>query len=426
MKIRHFIAPALALAGSGFWLSSQNETMQELIEKTRIIRERVVVSEEASSEAATYFGSPKNNQAQDEFTLADGSLDWKLIAEMMAESQGSNGMPTNMKAILKLQQKMMEFTEEELINGLEKIDALELDPENVAMIKQVLLSQLAEKNPKAALAALDDPVTNQSNMLFWVQAQILGNVAKDDPAAAIAWMDKNIAAGKLNSTTLNQHQDLRLRLEGSLINQLISSDYSLAKSRLEGFSDDDKLHLLSSNYHRFKGDAAENFIKLARESLPSDKASQAITSAIGNQHIRDLSDISKAIKDVPISEDEKSKIAAQLISNYSLNNESESKFNDIYEWVKTEVPGKESDFVADALNSGHNRWNNPQANFEKALSVAESLGDPEILTSFITKFSSNGNENVINTQVQQFKDPGVAEQYRALIEDLATNSNYSE
>ncbi len=426
MKPYHFIAPALALVGSGYWLSNQNNTISELTEKTRIIRERVVVVEKASSEATASFGAPKNGQAKDEFTLADGSLDWKLIAEMMAETRGANGMPTNMKAILKLQQKMMQLSEEQLIDGLEKIDALDLDPENVEMIKQGLLSQLAEKNPKAALTALGDPITSQSNMLFWVQTQIISKLAKEDPAAAIAWMDKNIADGKLDSTTLNQHQDLRLRLESPLILQLLSSDYATAKSRLEGFSDDDKLHLLSNNHQRLKGDAAKNLIKITRESLPPDKASQAISSAFGNQHIGDLSNISKAVKDIPLTEDEKSNVLESLVSNYSLNNESESKFQDIYQWSKTEAPGKEADFVANALSSGQSRWNNPQANFEKALTVAESLGDPEILTSFVSKFSRNGNEDTIKRQVEKFNDPEVAEQYRNLAEDLAQNHTDSE
>lgn len=33
MKIHHFIAPALAIAGSAYWLNSQSDTIRELTEK---------------------------------------------------------------------------------------------------------------------------------------------------------------------------------------------------------------------------------------------------------------------------------------------------------------------------------------------------------------------------------------------------------
>ena len=423
MKLSHFIAPALALAGSAYWLSDQKGTIRELTEKTQIIKERVVIVEKATTEAAASLGSPKSGQ-QDEFTLPDGSLDWKLIAEMMAEAEGNGGMPTNLKAMLKLQSKMMELTEEELITGLTKIESLDLDPKAVQMIKEGLLSQLSEKNPIAALEALGDPITEQSGSLFWIQNQIISSAAKKDPAAAITWLDQKIAEGKLQSTSLNQHQDPRLNLEGALISQLISSDFAAAKSRLAGFNDFEKAFILSQNNRGLKGEKAIDYIKLTRESLPPEKASEAISSTLGGQYHRKLSGISEALSDLPLNESEKEAVIKNLVRNYSNNNESEDKFQEIYEWSKTEAPGQEAALVSNALNT--NTWKDPQASFEKAYAVAESLGDEAILISFVTQFSGNGNERTIENQVKQFKDPEVAEQYRILAEAIPNELPASE
>lgn len=423
MKPYHFIAPAIAIAGSAFWLSKQNETIQELVEKTRIIKERIVVVEKAATEATTSLGSVKGNQ-QDEFTLANGSLDWKKIAEMMAQSNPNGGMPTDIKAMLKLQKKMMELTEEELLNGLEQIADLDLKPQALEIIQQGLLSQLSEKNPIAALQALGDPITKQSGMLYWVQNQILLNAAKEDPTAAIAWLDQKIAAGKLESTSLNQHQDARLALESALINQLASSDYESAKSRLDGFDDDEKIYLLSRNGHNLKGEEAVNFIKLARESLPPEKASETISSTLGNQYHRKLEDISATLSNLPLSESEKAEVIGNLVQNYSRNNNSDDQFEEIYQWAKTDAPGQETALVSRALNQ--NSWSNPQASFEKALTVAESLGEEEIFNSFIREFSDNGNETTIARQIQEFKDSEIADQYRLAIETIPNELSDSE
>ena len=424
MKIHHFIAPSLALIGSAVWLYLQEADIRELTEKTKVIKERIVIVEKATLKAAASLASPKNPK-QDEFTLPDGSLDWQMIASLMVESQGAGGMPRNIKTLLRLQQKFMGLTEDELIDGLAKISTLDLPPSAIEMMKQGLLNQLSEKNPIAALEALGDPVTDRSNSTFWSQNQILTKVAKTDPAAAIAWLDKKIAEGKLESTSLDRSQDPRLMLEGALIGQLITSNYDAARSRLENFSDSEKAQLLSSSNHGVRGDAALNFLELARETLPPELASKTISQTLGNQYLDSLTDITETLADLPLNENERTAVVENLVGNYSRNNESDDKYEEIYQWSRNEAPGQEAALVSNALNSSNN-WQNPQETFEEALAVSESLSDPDILTSFISQFSSEGNESVVALQLEKFSDPEVAEQYRNLVESISTTLTESE
>jgi len=288
------------------------------------------------------------------------------------------------------------------------------------------LSLLAEKNPQAALAALSDPITSQSDSSFWLQTQIISKLAQEDPNFAIAWIDEKVAAGKLTSTSLNQYRNPRLQLESPIIRALLSSDYPAAAARFGEFSDDEKFFLLTNSHQHLEGDSAKNLIRLARENLPADKASEAISTAIGNQPIAELSSISEAVKDIPLSESEKTEVLQNLIRSYSHNNTSESKFEDLYQWSKTEAPGQEADLVATALNSGFSNFDKPQNSFETALQVSESLGTPEILTSFVAQTSNNGNQEIVSRLLNQFDDPKLAAQYRTLAENLTPNQSAPE
>lgn len=159
MKPLHLLPPAIALIASGLWLSSQNTTIRELTEKTTFIQERITLTEQArTSAAATVSLTPSATPESDPFTLPDGSIHWQAVAEMLAEAQGKNGigMPSDMTAMFKIQQRILELTEDEITQGL------------------------------AALTTLGYPITSQSDTLFWVQRQALTTLAQSDAPAELA------------------------------------------------------------------------------------------------------------------------------------------------------------------------------------------------------------------------------------------------
>ena len=425
MKTHLFIGPVLALIGSGYWLSKQHDNIRELTEKTRIIRERIITVEKTSSSATSSLTHSKKEPAY-EFTLSDGSLDWQKVAELMVEMHESRGMPTNIKAMLKLREKMMKLTEGELIDGLAKIEDLDLKPKDIDTLKLQILTQLAETNPIAALTALGNPVTQQSNNFYWNQSHIFSLALEKDPNVAIAWLDRHIENGNLDSTSFKMHQDPRLLFERPLMLQLASSDYTTAKDRLNAFSDEEKLHLLSQSHQHIEADAKEAMLKLTRDTLSPEKATEAIISSFGHQYVDDLEKISESLEGLSFTEDERNEILNQRISSYAQITNSDDRYLEIYEWAKTEAPEQSATIVAKALSSASDRWHNPQASFERALKISESQGEPEILTSFVRDFSSQGNKHAVNNQINQFKDPEVAEQYRSLVEAISQETSDAE
>ncbi len=424
MKPLQFIPPALAVLGSAYWLLSQNNTISDLSEKTKVIKERIIVYEEATAATpAVVLGAKDANEA-DAFILDDGSLDWKAIAEMMAEMMGPNGMgmPTDIKAMLKLQKKMMELTESELIDGLAAISSLDLEPAVSSQLKQGLLQRLGETDPLAALKGLGDPVTSRENPLFWTQQNLLTKLAKDDPNAALKWLDQQIADGKIISSTLDMHNDARLNLESVLLGGLISSDLPAAKARLKNYESDQVEFMLNSSDIEVTK-SGPKFAELARELLPPDKASSVIAQKWSQNHYTDLSDASKALSTAGLTDAEKSRVVEQMARNYSRSNNSETKFSEIYEWSRTESPGNEAAVVANALAKSRSSIKRVQSRFEKALELSGNLNDPEITNQFVSEMAKF---NTVDHLVTQFKDPRLAEQFQSIHAALPQTSTESE
>lgn len=424
MKPLHFLPPALAVVGSAYWLLSQNSTITELSEKTKIIKERIVVFEQASAATpAVVLGAKDPNEA-DEFTLEDGSLNWEAIAEMMAELQGPDGMgmPTDIKAMLRLQKKMMELTESELADGLAAISALELDPEITSQLKQGLLQRLGETDPLAALEGLGDPVTTSENSLFRTQKSLLKKLAKDNPAAAAKWLDQKIADGKVISSTLELHNDVRLNLESAVLGGLMSSDFLAAKIRLKNYEPKQIEFLLNSSEIMITKVGSE-FAELTRELLPPDEASSIISNKWSQTYYDDFSKASESLRSAGLTDTEKSQVVEKMSRNYTRASDSETKYNDIYEWSRTESPGNEAAVVANALATSHSSSTKVQENFEKAIDLSGSLNDPEITNRFVAEMTEF---NHIDILISKFEDPQLGEQFRNLHDSLPQPSTDSE
>ena len=424
MKPLHFVPPALAVIGSAYWLSSQNKTITDLTEKTKIIKERIVVYEDAAAATPVIVLGAKDPGETDEFMLEDGSLDWEAITKMIAEVQGPNGigMPTDIRAMLKLQKMIMELSESDLIDGLAAISALDLPSEMTSELKKGLLQRLGETDPLAALQGIGEPVTSRENSLFWTQQSLLKKVAKDDPAAAVKWLDKQIADGKVISSTLELQTDVRLNLEAAILGELVTSDLATAKSRLKNYQPEQIEYLLNTSEVLITKSGKE-FADLARDLLPPEEASSTISQKWGQTYFEDLSKASEALGSAGLTASEKSQVVEKMAQNFTRSSNSETKYNEIYEWSRTESPGNEASVVANALATSRTSINEVQENFETAMDLANSMNDPEITNQFVSEMAEFNNIEIL---VSKFDDPQLGEQFRNVHDALPQPSTDSE
>lgn len=409
MKVRFLLAPTLALAGSAYWLHQQNTTIKELTQNKQIITERLALAQRGTvaDPADSAKAEPSAHPASGAFTLPDGSLDWQKIADVLGDLSGKH---RTIQEAVRLKKFLLDVSEEELTDGLAQINAMTLSSEAHDQIKRVILTQLSSLNPLAALQALGDPVTSNPNPLFSAQEGIFAKAVKEDPAFAMAWLDQKIADGKLQSSSFLRHNNLLIQLEGCLVNHLLSSDLAAAKKRLTSLSEENVIDILNSTRPSEAKDIAQNLIQLARESLPPELASETITRAWQNSNFNDLTKISDSIRDVPFTESERDQVVSTLIDDYARKHNQESHLTEIYRWSKQEAPGQESKLVSRVL--ANQALASPQEAFEKALSLAESLGEPTIATGFVERVHA-GRE--LDPIVENFKSPELAAKYRAMV-----------
>lgn len=420
MKPAHFIPPALAILGSAYWLLSQNKTITELSEKTRIVKERLVILEKANASATpASILSPTDPEEHDEFTLPDGGLDWEALAQTIREDKGNQmmGMPIGMKTMLLIWKKVTFLEENEVAEGLTKIAGLDLGPEVTELLQDGLIDHYAGLNPAAALEALGN-FEKSAKTSSWRRQSIFAKLAKEDPTGAANWLDQQIAEEKLLSNSLGNMNNPRLDLESKLLPNLISSDLAAAKARLAKYPENEQQRILSSVNLRPNKDSASEYTSLVRETLPPAEASTAIVEALGNIDHQDLAQISDSLQKYPITQAEKPQITERLISSFAQNSQSKEKYSEIYRWAETEAPGQSSALVANALSNDHRSWSNPEALVKEAITLSDSLNEPEILNSFVQKVQPLGQPSHFSNSIS---DPEVRARFNAVAESLNTS-----
>lgn len=274
MKPIHFLPPAVALVIAAAWLGSQRHSIAT-IEKHSVLLQKHIA---AAREAVASENSVKTSVANPAFKKAD-PIDWKKLAAQLTEERSAGGMP-DMRAMMRFQQRLMSMDKDELVAALDEISALDLPEESRAMLEQMLVAPLVEKDPEFALTRFIDRMHDEHSSLSWHLGQALGNWAKKDPVAATAWLDRQIAAGTFESKSLDGKSEPLQCFEGSLIMVLLSTDPAAAGARLTALPSDQRREVLRSNMSTIRPQDQLAYAQLVRQHLPEEEQAGMIASMI--------------------------------------------------------------------------------------------------------------------------------------------------
>lgn len=426
MKLPHLIAPLLALAGSAAWIYSQQKPLADLEEKTRILQERItqVNSLRDNTAESGRKGSPGSKNSQDtKFLLPDGSLDWKAIAEMTKENR--TGMGQDMRLMMRLQQKMMEMTPEDITENIAKIRALDLTDEIRNGLESQLIMLLSQKDPEAAMDLASASLNTKSSQQSWHLKHAFGEWTKKDPAAAMAWMDKQVEAGTFVSKSLDPSDNPRLEFETRLMGSLLQDDPATVRKRLDQFSKVEQHRILQDHNQWGKGGkVTKEYLDLVRERGTEDLVPSLIGDAVSSQVQREgLASASKAIADFNLTPAERKEALDSAVDNFSRRwDGTKPDLTEVYPWAEKEDPDRAVELTARALNNQSNRGQeNLQSTFESANEIATSTGKPEILQEFMKDRHKYGD---LDQQLSQFKDEKLRDEFKALYEEA--NSDETE
>ena len=422
MKLPHLIAPLIALAGSAAWIYSQQKPLTDLEERTRILKERItkVKSLRDGDPELARQGSPGGKNAEDnKFLLPDGSLDWAAIAELTKNNQA--GMQQDMRLMMRLQKKMMAMEADEIIENITRIRSLDLTDEIRANLESGLIMMLAKKDPEAAMNFASGSLTDKHGPQSWQMRHAFGEWSKKDPAAALAWMDKQIEEGKFVSKSLDPSENPRLEFETRLMGAIFYDDPAAIRKRLDQFTPQEQYRILQDHHQwRKDGKVTKEYLDLVREKGVEDLRDSLIGNAVITNVKKDgLESATKAIQEYGLSPEERKHAISAAIDNYSNRwDGTDADLTQVYPWVEKEDPVRAVELTAKALsNQVRHGMGNMENTFKTATEISENTGKPEIMTEFMKTVR---NQGALEENLKQFKDEKLRAQYQAQYEAAAS------
>lgn len=295
--------------------------------------------------------------------------------------------------MVSFQQRLLSMSKEELISALEEIATLDLSAQTRSTLEASLINQLAKKDPEYILTKYIDRINDGNTS--WRLSQTMQEWAKKDPRAAMAWLDRQIEAGKFESKSLSGRSEPRIQFEGSLIKLLLSSDPQAAGDRLAALPEDQRRATLSHYSNRSLSEADQlAFAKLVREQLPEKDQARTLGDQ-GSQLVRngDYASATQFLDRIQATSTERSGCVQQIAETQIQSFWKKITRDDLdtmRDWVTSQAPEMTAkvtgQILANASRNGRN-INFTQA-AELALEYYEETKNDEVLTSFLSNWGA--------------------------------------
>jgi hypothetical protein len=408
LKPTLFIPPVVALAMACIWLGSQRQSISNLERQSEVLR-KAIAARTSDSTAA----SPQDKSSPSAKTAKNKEpIDWKQFAARFGDMNRSGGAG-DMREMIRFQQRLMAMSKEELITALDEIAALEFPDETRNMLEQMILGPLVEKDPELALNRFIDRIHDKNMGFSWQLSNAMQQWAKKDQAAAIAWFDQQIAAGKFDSKTLDGKSQPRILFEGSLIHTLLGADPKAAGRRLAAMPEDHREETLSRfGFQQLKTEDQLAFAKLVRDQIPEkDQAHTLANQASRLVKKDDYSEVDGFLDRIQATPAERGacveKAAVSGIQRFNLEKKiSREDLNSMREWVGTQAPeaaGRATGLaLANALQSRHKLEFAEAA--ELAVQYHEAADNDDVLYSFLEGWPARQNKEQARVLAAKISD----------------------
>lgn len=411
MKPASFLLPGLVLASGIAWLSTQAISISKLKAENSELAQQI---QRASRSGSVSSSDPSN---PDRESTASGkkkpALDWKRIAaDLLAIEQQDSGDP---RPKIRLQQQILKLSAEEIAEALDQIAALDLTDESRGGLEELLFGPLVQKDPRLALERFFDRADpDKREKKSWQLSNALKAWADKDPAAATEWLDKRIADGVFDSTTLNGQSKLRMQFEGSFLASLLSTDSAAMEKRLAAFPPDQRQQLLSE-FNQVKERDQTAFAAIVRGQLPEDQQARVLARPAAHLAVNGyalagayLDRINATPKERAAAVEEATQRRIVILSQ--IGKVTISELDEMRTWSDAQSPGSANLSTGRALAAYSRAGSFDQkASFNEALKLAnhylEQTGNDDVLVGFLEDRPAAENLEISRTLAEKIQDP---------------------
>jgi len=409
MKLIYFITPVIALAIAGGIVGAQRNSISKLEAESAMLRQRIEVakSRPEPEQTAPHLGRTNLPGKEKE------AIDWKEMAEAFGDMQRTGGV-TDMREMMSFQRKLQAMDKEEIVAALDQIEALELDDVHKMMMVNMVIGPLVLKDPELALTRFASRIGDDKTGMSWQLSNALGEWAKKDQSAAVAWLDKEIAAGTFDSKSLDGKSRTRMAFEGGLIASLLGTDSQAAAARIAALPVDQRKDVFQSfGYRQMNSEEYAAFADLARSQLPEDDRMEVLGKQASTIAMRgDFEKVEEYMDQIAATPDERIRSAEDAARSSIQGKAYQTKItvgqiDSMREWLGAQAPDSVDKVTGEAIGSGLN--NGGPMKFSEASELvlkyhAES-GSDDLLTAFLNKAQVRENKGEAREIAEQISDP---------------------
>lgn len=416
LKWTHLIAPSLSLAAVVAWNVSAHRLVKEQEAGNLELKERIAAAREGGN--PDFADGPAAGKRKP-LKSGSGTLDWKAIAAKAGNP--ADGSAMDLKSVLELNRHLEGMTDIQILAAFDEIDAMGLDPKRKEALEELLIDPFIEKNPELALQRFADRIGVDDDAIGWRLSAAMAGWAKLDPAAATAWLDKQIAAGRFDSRTLDGRSEARIEFEGALAGELLGSSAALVAQRIAALPEDQRREALGQiPFADLDPAAREAYVGLVRSLVPADERagsfSHVIADLVPEGGFAEVEGFLNRVRATP----EERQISAREAANTQLGTIAEDRevtgrdVDAMRAWVEKQAPGTVDRVTGESL--GEAAQDGGEFDFAAASKLAleyhKRSASDDVLAAFLESFAARSNSGMALPLLENIRDPELREKLR--------------
>lgn len=390
MKPVHFLPPAAAVILVGVWNSVEQRAISTAKADRTELREKI---SQALPDARV-----AELQLVSHITRPAPTDDWRAAAELLTGEPV--GDAAKAKEWLALREKLGRMTREEILASMDEIERLGLTDNAKQRLEEMLLERLAKLSPGDALERFGNRLADSSSSLFPQLTDALRDWAKRDLPAATEWLDRQIAAGKFDMTTLDGKSDALIGYEAALLESMLATAPEAVAARLAALPEDQRREVLEQiSFQDLAGKVQQAYAALVRDLVPADERAGSFAH-IASQLVDDsgfgkVSDFLDAVQATPA---ERAAAASQTAESHleALDIRGEitrENIDAVRTWLRRQAPDEVDRMTGKALAEAAQQ--SADFDFTKASKMAleygKASGRDDVLTAFLASYAARSN-----------------------------------
>jgi len=410
MKPAAIALPVITFLAAGIWLGSQHRSISALEKQSEVLKKRIAAHDSAPLVVAS--ASPRPTRETKLESTTKEKIDWKGVAELFMTMQRQGGV-SDMRSMMRFQQQLQTMSADELVAALDEIARLDVPKDSLLMLEQMLMGPLSKKDPELALNRFIGRLEGDNGQAAWMLGAAMREWSKKDSTAAAAWLDRQIASGKLDSKSLDGKSRPRSMFEGQLIGALLESDPDAASARLGTLPEAQRADALDP-IQSLQTEHQAAYAKMVREQLPADQQlGQLVRAASQIAVTHDYADVSGYMERISATPEERTAIvkdtAGDKLRMLSYNQKvTRGDVDKMRDWALSNSPNDADAATGKALAQvGQQQNENNSFADVAALAIQyhESSGNDEVLVSFLQSTNSHLNREQNRELAEKISDP---------------------